>query len=715
MQKRRELFYKYSSQNATSRRRNFTGRKLDVYGDLEEKAKDLSEVFRNEFTNKDTWIREDKYIIEEDEASLDYEFSEEKYEVPSKQTLYYEPPICDLVKEEEIEKNKLENEAQEDRNGVVELKEDEQKKLMDLGLAEMDRNKRLESLIARRRARKLLKLHVENGLNGPIIPGEIAPLLIARANRYDSPREFEVVDGIEMPGSAPSALRSPFDLPYDPNEEKPNLKGDSFDQEFFTSLQKELQFCRHESFNYFSVEPRQNRAYARGRRFQGMGNEDWFEQLISKEGNANESKPLTPLSEREETTHEEDGKGKTEMDGAKDEELENDHATNSISDHTIEPDLTTKIANVESSEVLDNAGLTIPKPHDRVPSLPRCSINATNISDSLYESLPSPVDKNQVNMIFTIGRIRLTPSHSLASDLQVEVSEVGSPALTIDDIHETNTTTDEESVLYDGDIDRDINSDSEEMWGASFNSRGVRGVNEQDISEVHNWRDIASPLAPQIIDEENAADVSSMSSISDVPEDTPTHAISSDRNIFGIVEECLGENDAPHPSRSSDVLARWKRLMRLMDKNVYHSSLETHSEKPEERTILSEDLITEAQVINDVNNSSTIEQDSTHNLKSNEDNTLLVQQETIDEVSINSGSSSSPRSVLSENNIEDQISSSTHNQEMQLSDQQSNIEVTAQATSNGECPLDTMHQNNQPSMVDPIVESQDSDFRDSQV
>ncbi|OIW16518.1 hypothetical protein TanjilG_32189 [Lupinus angustifolius] len=554
MQKRRELFYKYPSQNATSRRRNFTGRKLDVYGGLEEKAKDLSEVFRNEFTNKDTWIREDKYIMEEDEASLDYEFSAEKNEVPTTQTLYSEPPMCDLVIsgagfggiEKEIEKNKDEKEAQEGINKVVELKEDDQKKLMDLGLAEMYRNKRLESLIARRRAWKLLKLHVENGLNGPIIPREIAPLLIARANRYDSPREFEVVDGIEMPGSAPSALRSPFDLPYDPNEEKPNLKGDSFDQEFFISLQKELQFCRHESFSYFSLEPRQNRAYARGRRFPGMGNEDWFEQLISKEGNENESKSLTPLSEIQETIHEEDGEGKTAMDGTKDEELENAHATNSISVHTIEPDLTTKMANVESSKVLENAGLTIPKPHDRVPSFPRSVINATNINDSLYESLPSPVDKNRVNTIFTIGRIRLTPSHSLASDLQVEVSEVGSPALTIDDIHETNTTTDEESVLYDGDIDRDINSDSEEMWGASFNSRGVRRVNEQDISEVHNWRDIASPLAPQIIDEENAADVSSMSSRSDMPDDTPTHARSSDHNIFGIVEECVGETDAPH-------------------------------------------------------------------------------------------------------------------------------------------------------------------------
>ncbi|KAE9615160.1 hypothetical protein Lalb_Chr04g0252361 [Lupinus albus] len=404
------------------------------------------------------------------------------------------------------------------------------------------------------------------------------------------------------------------------------------------------------------------------------------------------------------------------MDDAKNEELANVHAMNSMSDHTIEPDSTTKIANVESSEVLENTGRTIPKPHERVPNFPRSSINSTNLNDSLYESLPSPIDKSRVNTIFTIGRIRLTPSHSLASDLQVEVSEVGSPTLTIDDNHETNTTTDEESVLYDGDIDKDIASDSEEMWGASFNSRGVRGVTSRIFQKVHNWKDIASPLTPQIIDKENAADVSSLSSRSDMPEDTPTHAISIDHNIFGIVEECVGETDAPRPPHSSDVLARWKRLMRLMDKNVNHSSHETHSEKPEEkRTILSEDLITEAQVINDVNNSATTEQDSTHNSRSYEDNTSIVEQETIDDVSINSGSSYSSRSILSENTIADQVSFSTYNQEMQLSEQQSNIEVIAEATSNSEGPLDTMHQNNQPSMVDLTVESHNSDFRHSQV
>ncbi|KAE9606001.1 hypothetical protein Lalb_Chr10g0103261 [Lupinus albus] len=579
MQKRRELFYKYPSQNATSRRRNFTGRKLDVYGGLEEKAKDLSEVFTNEFTNKYKWIREDKYVMEEEEVSLDNELSAEKNEAPTMQTLYSEPPMCDLVisnarysgVEKEIEKKNEEKEAQEDRNKGVELKDDDQKKLMDLGLAEMERNKRLESLIARRRARKLLKLHLENGVVDPVIPREIAPLLIARGNPYDSPREFEGIDGIERPGSAPSALRSPFDLPYDPNEEKPILKGDSFDQEFFTTLQKELQFCRHESFNYFSLEPRHNLAYPRARRFQGKGNEDWFEQLISKERNESEPKALTSLSERVNTTHEEDEKGKTETVSTEDEELENAHATKSM------PDLTTKI-NVEGSEVIENPGLTIPKPHDTGLNFPMSDINATNINDSLYESLPSHVNKNQVNPLFTGGRISLTPSHSIASDLQVEVSEVGSPTLAaVDDSHEINTTTDEESVVYDG----DITSGSEEMWGASFNSRGVSGsIIEEDISEVHNWRDIASPLSPKIMDEENTAGVSSMSSRSDMPENTPIQAVSSDGNIFGIVEECIGETDAHPPTRSSDVLARWKWLMRLMDKSVNHLPHETHAEIP---------------------------------------------------------------------------------------------------------------------------------------
>ena len=50
--RRPEMLYKYPSQNATSRRRNFRDKNWDVYGGLEEKAKDLSAVFHNEFTKR---------------------------------------------------------------------------------------------------------------------------------------------------------------------------------------------------------------------------------------------------------------------------------------------------------------------------------------------------------------------------------------------------------------------------------------------------------------------------------------------------------------------------------------------------------------------------------------------------------------------------------------------------------------------------------------
>jgi len=283
---RRGMLYKYPSQNATSRRRNFTGKKLDVYGDLEQKAKNLSAAFCNEFTRKNTEIRSGfRYFEKEIDPfdykfpprkvdgidpfdykfpprkvdtidPFDYKFPPRKVDAPKNQTLLSEPSMVDLVtcgtsyydcQEKSTEKMEHEKKEVEDKstNKVVELKEDDQKKLMDLGICEMESNKRLESLIARRRARKLLKLEIENGLIDmeSITPTQIAPLFIAaRINPFDSPRYF---DDIEIPGSAPSVLRSPFDIPYEPFEEKPNLKWDSFDQEFTNEMLLELRQDLH--------------------------------------------------------------------------------------------------------------------------------------------------------------------------------------------------------------------------------------------------------------------------------------------------------------------------------------------------------------------------------------------------------------------------------------------------------------------------------------
>lgn len=121
------------------------------------------------------------------------------------------------------EKNKL----------VVEWTDYDQKNLMDLGSSEIERNKRLESLIAKRRARKMFSMQPRrNNLysfdqHDQIDHQVMGSIIVSR-------EDIENCD--HQPGSAPSVLlptRNPFDLPYDPHEEKPILTGGSFDEEFF--------------------------------------------------------------------------------------------------------------------------------------------------------------------------------------------------------------------------------------------------------------------------------------------------------------------------------------------------------------------------------------------------------------------------------------------------------------------------------------------------
>lgn len=172
----------------------------------------------------------------------------------------------------ELEAESPEEAEDEDEEGheyghkAVEWTEDDQKNLMDLGTSEIERNKRLESLIAKRRARKLMKMRVEKDLidlNSKEQVGQIAPILIARNNLLHLPNDSGEAEDLPVPGSAPSVLlpgRNPFDLPYDPQEEKPNLLGDSFQQEFTMPHQKEMFFCRHESFtlgSFYSGENKQ--------------------------------------------------------------------------------------------------------------------------------------------------------------------------------------------------------------------------------------------------------------------------------------------------------------------------------------------------------------------------------------------------------------------------------------------------------------------------
>lgn len=296
--------------------------------------------------------------------------------------------------------------------------------------------------------------------------------------------------------------------------------------------------------------------------------------MLYNEGGENGFQSDNPPREGEDTTHEEDGQCKTDMADMKDEKVESSHETKSMSDHKSDPGLVPNISNVEIARGSEKSGLRFHKPHQRFLRFPAST--STTINEDI---VPYPFDKKHENMFSNDRRICHTPTYSIASDLQVEVSEVGSPTSTVEEIAETNSTTDRDSVVYDGDIDRDVSSGSEDMWGASFHGREAQVVSREDIPEGNNnSKDIASPISLRQIDEEDVADMSSFSSRSDMPDDTPPYAINSDHNIFGYRKYSVGETEAPQSSNSPYVSSPQKGLM---DSYVDHLPNETHSEKPE--------------------------------------------------------------------------------------------------------------------------------------
>ena len=145
----------------------------------------------------------------------------------------------------------------EETKSAITWTEQDQKNLMDVGCSEIERNQRLENLILRRRARKSTSssFFAERNLidlESPDLPFNIAPISTRRQNPFDLPQDSCDDTGLPpIPGSAPSVMlqrSNPFDIPYDSSEEKPDLNGDVF-QEEFSSQPREPFFRRHESFS----------------------------------------------------------------------------------------------------------------------------------------------------------------------------------------------------------------------------------------------------------------------------------------------------------------------------------------------------------------------------------------------------------------------------------------------------------------------------------
>jgi hypothetical protein len=146
---------------------------------------------------------------------------------------------------------------------------------MDLGYSEMERNRRLELLMARQRSRKNIRFEVDNNLididnNGAgrslndlsHFRAHIPLISVPRRNPFDLPYDSEEA----IPGSAPSILharKNPFDLPLDElNVNGTNAYDNSNFGESVTSTHRDMVFRRHESFNFGRTDATQGRRFS---------------------------------------------------------------------------------------------------------------------------------------------------------------------------------------------------------------------------------------------------------------------------------------------------------------------------------------------------------------------------------------------------------------------------------------------------------------------
>lgn len=173
-----------------------------------------------------------------------------------------------------------------------------------------------------------------------------------------------------------------------------------------------------------------------------------------------------------------------------------------------------------------------------------------------------------------------TPTHSIASDMQVEVSEFGSTELSVDG---TISPSDVGSLSYEADLDggKEVNSGSEETWVAlsqlsrveenESRSSEVHEVSEQDIIEVgfsgmnKKTEDIvASDMVPEKVVEEDSGDASVSFPNIELAERSQSHMINFDGDVHDEVR-------LPSTSCASDALST-ENLALLTLENALQSS-----------------------------------------------------------------------------------------------------------------------------------------------
>lgn len=192
--------------------------------------------------------------------------------------------LLQLESADEEEEDKSAKKGDESHETAFSWTADDQKNLMDLGYSEVERNRRLENLMARRRSRKNIRFELDRNLinlDGNT-PGSstisttfddlsqfrvhVPPISALRENPFDSSFEDNPV-----PGSAPSVLaprQNPFDEPYEEPTESMILSRDSWSpRQYMSASHRDVFFTRHDSFNYSSGDFGQGRQFSRFKPF----------------------------------------------------------------------------------------------------------------------------------------------------------------------------------------------------------------------------------------------------------------------------------------------------------------------------------------------------------------------------------------------------------------------------------------------------------------
>uniref|UniRef100_A0A0D9WYP6 Tyrosinase copper-binding domain-containing protein n=1 Tax=Leersia perrieri TaxID=77586 RepID=A0A0D9WYP6_9ORYZ len=161
--------------------------------------------------------------------------------------------------ETDNQEGKDDNEHKEKNGKVVAWTADDQKNILNIGCLEIERNQRLESLIARRRARKYVDRNLIDFGSSDSLPTieelskfnvQIPAIFAPRKNPFDLPYNEE-----NFPESAPSAplkMLNKFDLPFEQVNESSSTSAANSSHVDSTPVlsqsQRDTMFRRHESF-----------------------------------------------------------------------------------------------------------------------------------------------------------------------------------------------------------------------------------------------------------------------------------------------------------------------------------------------------------------------------------------------------------------------------------------------------------------------------------